>query len=156
MRFAYNYVLICASVSWAAAQIIKAFLHYFKTKHFNSERLLGSGGMPSSHSSFVSSALVAVSRKSGTSSIEFAIMFIIAAVVIYDAMGVRYAAGLHAKELNRMNKYFKEIYASARYEIKLEDNNKKELKEFLGHTPYEVFGGVLLGILVAFIIPLKR
>lgn len=155
LKFVYNYILVCAVISWASAQIIKTFLHFVKTKSFVSERLLGSGGMPSSHTAFVCSALVAVARKLGVGSPEFALIFILSAVVIYDAMGVRYAAGLHAKEINRMNKYLDDISIHSQYEIKTEDKNKKELKEFLGHTPLEVLGGVLLGILVALVVPLK-
>lgn len=88
--------------------------------------------MPSSHTSFVSASAIAVMRKTGADSVEFAIMFIIAAVVIYDAMGVRYAAGLHAREINKMNKYLIDFSTSSDNKIKLEGGNKKELKEFLG------------------------
>ena len=151
----YNYILVSAIIAWASAQIIKTILCFIKTSHFNSERLLGAGGMPSSHSSFVTASVVAVSRKTGLESVEFAIMFIVAAVVIYDAMGVRHAAGLHAKEINKMNKYLIDISTSSKNEVKMEGGNKKELKEFLGHTPLEVLGGILLGILVALIVPLK-
>lgn len=151
----YNYILVSAIISWAMAQIIKTILCFIKTSKFSSERLLGAGGMPSSHSSFVTASLVAVSRKTGIDSIEFAIMFIIAAVVVYDAMGVRQAAGLHAKEINKMNKYLVDISTSSKNEVKMEGGNKKELKEFLGHTPLEVLGGVLLGIVIALIVPLK-
>ena len=155
MILVYNYILVSAVISWAAAQIIKTILWVIQNKSFNGERLLGSGGMPSSHTSFVSASAIAVMRKTGADSVEFAIMFIIAAVVIYDAMGVRYAAGLHAREINKMNKYLIDFSASSDNKIKLEGGNKKELKEFLGHTPFEVLGGVLLGILVALIVPLK-
>ncbi|HHX58001.1 MAG TPA: divergent PAP2 family protein [Clostridiales bacterium] len=151
----YNYILVSAIISWAAAQIIKTILCFIKTSKFSSERLLGAGGMPSSHSSFVTASVVAVLRKTGGDSIEFAIAFIVAAVVIYDAMGVRHAAGMHAKEINKMNKYLVDISTSSKNEVKMEGGNKKELKEFLGHTPLEVLGGVLLGIVVALMVPLK-
>lgn len=151
----YNYVMTVAVVSWCAAQIIKTLIHLIQTKSFNPERLFGAGGMPSSHSALVCSATIALCRKCGFASSEFAIMFILAMVVMYDAMGVRRSAGLHAKEINRINRIF------AIKEIKpLDEANsqkttkKKELKEYLGHTPFEVLGGALLGILIAMIIPM--
>lgn len=151
----HNYVLTVAVVSWCAAQIIKTFIHFIQTKSFNPERLFGAGGMPSSHSALVCSATIALCRKCGFDSSEFAIMFILAMIVMYDAMGVRRSAGLHAREINRINRIF------AVKEIKTIDESnskkpvkKKELKEYLGHTPFEVLGGALLGILVAMIVPM--
>lgn len=145
-QFHYNYVLLTAVISWFAAQIIKTFIHLIKFKTFNPERLFGAGGMPSSHSALVCSATLAVARKAGTNSIEFALMFILAVIVMYDAMGVRRAAGQHAKEINKLNKAIEES--------KIEDDyDYKELKEYLGHTPFEVLGGALLGILIALLVP---
>ena len=71
-------------------------------KTFYAQRLVGAGGMPSSHTSMVISALLTVGRKDGTGSTAFALMFIMGAIVIYDAMGVRRAAGLHAREINKL------------------------------------------------------
>lgn len=152
----YNYVMTVAIVSWCAAQVIKTIIHFIQTKSFNPERLFGAGGMPSSHSALVCSATIALCRKCGFDSSEFAIMFILAMVVMYDAMGVRRSAGLHAREINRINRIFaiKEIKpldeANSKKNVK-----KKELKEYLGHTPFEVLGGALLGILIAMIIPMS-
>ncbi len=155
----YNYVLFSALASWCAAQVIKTLLNFIQTKNFNPERLFGAGGMPSSHSALVCSATIAVCRKCGFDSSEFAIMFIIAMVVMYDAMGVRRSAGLHARELNRIKRIF------AVRGIKLNEETSdgkrggkkkdKDLKEYLGHTPFEVLGGALLGILVAMMMPMK-
>jgi len=79
-------------------------------------------------------------------------MFIIAIVVMYDAMGVRRAAGMHAKEINKINKNLEENSST----IDVQTENKfKELKEFLGHTPYEVIAGALLGIIIALMVPFK-
>lgn len=147
-KFEYNYVLTAAVLSWVIAQIIKTALYLVKNKTFKSERLLGAGGMPSSHSALVCSATVAVSRVVGVGSPLFAVMFLLALIVMYDAMGVRRAAGLHAKEINRMNKYLEQKDKSVVVP------KKKELKEFLGHTPFEVLGGALLGIIIALIIPM--
>lgn len=147
----YNYTLATAIVSWCAAQIIKTILFLIVHKSFNVERLVGAGGMPSSHSALVCSATVAISRVEGVGSPIFAVMFIIAVVVMYDAMGVRRAAGQHAKAINKMNEFLLD-------EVVDEDDEKpdiKKLKEYLGHTPYEVLGGALLGILIALIMPVK-
>ncbi len=154
-NIAYNYVLAAGVISWCAAQIIKTILHYIHTKTFSAERLLGAGGMPSSHSALVCSAAVAMFRQCGGGSPEFALMFIIAMVVMYDAMGVRRSAGLHAKEINKINRIFK--IKGIETDDGSEDDGKKEkeLKEYLGHTPLEVLGGVLLGILIAMIVPTK-
>lgn len=151
----YNYVMTVAVVSWCAAQIIKTIIHFIQTKSFNPERLFGAGGMPSSHSALVCSATIALCKKCGFASSEFAIMFIIAMVVMYDAMGVRRSAGLHAKEINRINRIFaiKEIKPLDEANSK-KSAKKKELKEYLGHTPFEVLGGALLGILIAMLVPM--
>ncbi|MEG0615306.1 MAG: divergent PAP2 family protein [Oscillospiraceae bacterium] len=142
----YNYVLLTAVISWCTAQLIKTIIHLIKYRTFNPERLFGAGGMPSSHSALVCSATVAVAREVGGGSPLFAVMFILSIIVMYDAMGVRRAAGMHAKEINRMNKYFDEKT--------VENKPHKQLKEYLGHTPIEVLGGALLGILISLIVPM--
>jgi len=148
----YNYVLVASLLSWCIAQILKTILNILSTKKFDPERLVGAGGMPSSHSALVCSATIALSREVGLNSPEFAIMFIFALVVMYDAMGVRRAAGMHAKEINKINKNLDENNVV----IDIDNENKsKELKEFLGHTPFEVLGGALLGILIALMVPFK-
>lgn len=159
-NLAYNYVLITAVISWCAAQIIKTVLNFIQTKKFNFERLFGAGGMPSSHSALVCSAAIAMCRQCGVGSPEFALMFIVAMVVMYDAMGVRRSAGLHAREINKINRLFaiKGITSTSDENGDAEAKKakkKKELKEFLGHTPLEVLGGALLGILIAMIVPME-
>ena len=112
--------------------------------------------MPSSHSALVCSATIAVCRECGFGSPEFAMMFIIAMVVMYDAMGVRRSAGLHAREINRINRIFavKGIKLNEEASEQKPEKKKKELKEYLGHTPFEVLGGALLGILIAMAMPM--
>ena len=171
--FEYNYVLITAVIAWCAAQIIKTLLNLVQTRTFNPERLFGAGGMPSSHSSLVCSAAIAMCRECGVGSPEFALTFILAMVVMYDAMGVRRSAGLHAREINKINRLFalKGLFIASEdkpepdsgsknekeKDSKKEKNDqkKKELKEFLGHTPFEVLGGAILGILIAMIVPME-
>lgn len=155
----YNYVLYSAILGWLSAQILKTLINFISYGKFNPERLVGAGGMPSAHSAFVCSATVAVARSSGVRSTEFAIIFIVAIVVMYDAMGVRRAAGQHAKAINRWNKYIDErISESNADEIPqslAESRGNKPLQEYLGHTPFEVLGGVLLGIIIALIVPIR-
>lgn len=149
----YNYVLTAAVISWCAAQVIKTLLHFIQTKTFDPERLVGAGGMPSSHSALVCSATIAMCRRCGGDSPEFALMFILALIVMYDAMGVRRSAGLHAREINRINRIFAGIDKSEDSEEQEKSKKKKELKEYIGHTPFEVLGGALLGILIAMLTP---
>ncbi len=155
----YNYVLTAGVISWCAAQIIKTILHFIQTKKFSAERLFGAGGMPSSHSALVCSAAIAMCRQCGVGSPEFALMFILAMVVMYDAMGVRRSAGLHAREINKINRFFALKGIDSFNEDEDPENHKekkkKELKEYLGHTPFEVLGGALLGILIAMLLPMK-
>lgn len=151
----YNYVLVTAMIAWCTAQIIKTILHFIQTKTFDPERLFGAGGMPSSHSALVCSATIAMCRKCGFGSSEFALMFILAMIVMYDAMGVRRSAGLHAREINRINRIFTIKGITSEENNEQTGKKKKELKEYLGHTPFEVLGGALLGILIALIVPME-
>ena len=135
-----NYILNVAVLAWATAQILKTALNYLSTKKFNFERLVGSGGMPSSHSAFVSAMATATLKHCGFSSPQFAIAFGIAAIVMYDAMGVRRAAGDQARVLNELT----DIFTGDERFI-----DSKKLKELVGHTPLEVIGGAITGILIA-------
>lgn len=145
-----NYILYVPLLSWLAAQICKTIIDLFLTGKLDLERMFGAGGMPSAHSALVCSMTIATARKFGVSSPFFAFAFILAAIVMYDAMGVRRAAGEQAKVLNRivddwMNEEDDE-------ENPLRENGKR-LKEKVGHTPFEVLSGALLGILMAMIFP---
>ncbi len=154
-----NDVLSIAIISWFAAQVAKTILYWIKTKRPVLERLTGAGGMPSCHSATVCALTIAVSRVDGIASTEFALALILAMVVMYDAMGVRRAAGLHAKELNRIRKILEEHYGDEADEDEGENGEiekTKDLKEFLGHTPFEVLGGALLGILIAMAYPIPH
>lgn len=167
-----NYILTCAVLSWIIAQIIKTILTLITTKRFEVERLTGAGGMPSAHSALVCSMTLAVARKEGFDSALFAIAIMFAAVVMYDAMGVRRAAGEQAKVLNKIVVIFKPHDNKAVTEqqpnkdkirakrdkgkiLKLDDMQFKKLKEYLGHTPLEVLAGALLGIIIAMVIPMR-
>lgn len=142
-----NYVLNVAILSWFSAQVLKTLFHFIKTKTFRAERLFGAGGMPSAHSASVCGMTIAVARSVGFGSPIFAVSFLFAAVVMYDAMGVRRAAGEHARAINM-------IVRKSNGTISYTPKKKGELKEFLGHTPLEVMAGALLGILIAILIPM--
>ncbi len=136
-----NYVLASAVIAWAMAQLAKTIIHLIINKKFDPERLVGMGGMPSCHSAMVCALTVATARAEGVNSTLFALAVMFATVVMYDAMGVRRAAGEQAKVLNRLVQ-------------EDEENDEKPLKEFLGHKPIEVLAGALLGILVAVVVPM--
>ena len=157
-----NPVFIAAALSWLAAQILKTIIYAIKYKTFNIERIWGAGGMPSSHSAFVCSLAIVTSRVNGMNSTEFALAMSLALIVMYDACGVRREAGQHAREINRLRKIVDklddEIVERLDEEVDIEsedtEDEEKELKEFLGHTPIQVLCGALLGILIGIAFPL--
>lgn len=136
-----NRVLVSAVSGWLIAQVLKTIIHFYFTKTFVPERLIGSGGMPSCHSATVCSLATATGIQFGLGSFEFAIAVILAIIVMYDAIGVRREAGIQAKIINEMM----EIFESMNKELSAED----KLKELVGHTPLQVLIGALLGILIA-------
>lgn len=141
----HNYVMVCSLSSWATAQVCKFIINYIFNREINFERLHGAGGMPSAHSATVTALVISCARFEGIGSSFFAVAVVLAAIVIYDAMGVRHEAGEHAKIINQMRKNAAEE--------ETDDPDIKELKEMLGHTPLEVVGGVFTGILVPLLIP---
>ncbi len=155
----YNPIISVGIISWLTAQILKTIHYSIKFKTFNPERITGAGGMPSSHSSLVVSVMIYTLRLKGFQSSEFAFAVLLAGIVIYDAMSVRYNAGLHAKELNKLRKIVDELddeitALGGNEEESIEELvNQKDLKEFLGHTPIEVVAGSLLGIIIAMAFP---
>ncbi len=139
-----NQVLVSAVLGWTAAQILKTILDFILNKSFNAERLFGSGGMPSSHSSTVCSLAVSSGLCYGIQSFEFAVSFVLAMVVMYDAMGVRRETGKQAKLLNTI---------LLENPLKLSGEVLQEkLKEYVGHTPLQVFAGAILGVGMTFAI----
>lgn len=144
-----NYIVRVAGVSWMVAQSLKIMIYYFINKKFSVERLLGAGGMPSSHSALVCATAVATYKKCGADSAIFALSLVLAGIVMYDAMGVRRAAGEQAKVINKViiNPLKKD--SDNIDEKSFENIAIKTLKEFLGHTPSEVLGGAILGGLIA-------
>ncbi|MBQ9135964.1 MAG: divergent PAP2 family protein [Lachnospiraceae bacterium] len=138
-----NTILICAATGWCVAQVLKTLIHLCFTKEFAAERLVGSGGMPSSHSATVCALSTATLMTYGIGSFEFAISFIFAIIVMHDAMGVRRETGKQARVLNELI----EVFAAMDSDMSPQD----KLKEFVGHTPLQVLIGGLLGITIAII-----
>src|SRR5512139_3619616 len=134
-----NHALIGALIAWAIAQTIKVPLDYLETHKWHWALLLQPGGMPSSHSALVVGIAHGVGLAAGFDSASFALSFALAMVVIYDATGIRRQAGLHAELINAMIEDL-----AAGHPLKNE-----QLKEVLGHTPLEVLGGILLGLVCA-------
>ena len=145
----HNTVFMSAVTGWFAAQVIKTVIYTCITKSFDPERLVGSGGMPSSHSATVCAMVVATGRYCGVNSPLFAIAAVLSIIVMYDAMGVRYETGEQAKVLNRM---FTEWMDQGFEQFQLPHG--KKLKEMVGHTPIEVVTGAALGIVLGFAMPM--
>ena len=139
-----NNILMSAVAGWCVAQVLKTLIHMFFTKKFVAERLVGSGGMPSSHSATVCALATATCYEFGPSSFEFTISLILAIIVMYDAMGVRRETGIQARVLNEMMDVFADMGSDM--------SPRDKLKEFVGHTPLQVLIGAILGIIIATII----
>lgn len=138
-----NRILNISIIAWVVAQVLKVPLELIINKRLDFTRIWGGGGMPSSHSAFVTCCATAVGKLYSTSSPYFAIAVVLAIVVMYDASNVRRAAGEQAKILN----YIMEHWSEQSPEL-----FSKELKEFLGHTPIEVFFGALLGVIIGLLV----
>ncbi len=134
-----NEIFSIAFISWFIAQVTKVFLTVIKDKKLDFKRLIGSGGFPSSHTSFVMGMSTAVGLKMGFNSVYYAIAFTMSLVVMYDASGVRRSVGKQAEILNAI---MEDLYAHKQI-------GDDKLKELVGHTPFEVLAGAILGVIVA-------
>ena len=137
----FNYVMASAFIGWLCAQVIKVIIGLFdKDQRSSLKVLFSTGGMPSSHSAAVTALCISCGIQEGLGSPLFAISFVLAGVVLIDASGVRYETGKQAKLLNKISK---QLFS------KDDEEFEAGLKELVGHTPFQVFMGVLLGIAVA-------
>lgn len=139
----HNTVFMSAATGWLVAQVLKTIIYGILNKTFNPERMVGSGGMPSSHSATVTALATASGIQYGLGSFEFAVSAIVAIIVMYDARGVRLETGKQAQVLNEVMEILQIMGKKMSYEDKL--------KEFVGHTPVQVVVGAFLGILIALI-----
>ena len=144
----FNYALEAAILANLLSQIIKIPILVLTKKELSPHLLISTGGMPSSHSAFVSALATAVGVTDGIHSTTFAISFCFAAVVIFDAMGIRRHAGQHAAMLNQL---LDDLMKNGDFSIFQNPSYQKRFKELLGHEPLETFAGTLFGIFIAFV-----
>ena len=136
-----NKVLIIPICSWAIAQVLKVIIILIQKKQLDLRYLFISGGMPSSHSAVVTALATSVALSQGLSSVAFGISAILALVVMSDAAGVRQSVGQQAVALNR-------IIRELRLRRPLTEL-ERDLREFIGHTLFQVIVGGLLGTIIA-------
>lgn len=135
-----NIVLLTTLSAWLIAQILKTLTSYWHHRELQWERLVGAGGMPSSHTALVVSLACSVGLRDGFTSSIFAISLVLAAIVMYDAAGIRRAAGKQARVINKLI-----------HQLRVEHTVRDvRLKELLGHTPLEVLAGAVLGTVISY------
>lgn len=137
-----NPLLVNALYAWLAAQVLKTIIYAVVNKSLDFQRLFGDGGMPSGHSATVTALATTAALSYGLASPVFAVSFILAIIVMHDAMGVRLEAGKHAKAINELM----ELLGSDRVAP------EEKLQEFLGHTPLQVLFGAILGFVISLIL----
>ncbi|MCJ7656295.1 MAG: divergent PAP2 family protein [Candidatus Atribacteria bacterium] len=137
-----NKIIIIAFITWVVNQSLKLMVFYITEKKWDVRRFVGAGGMPSTHSALSVCVAVTIGLKEGWDSPLFALAIVIAFIIMADAAGVRRETGEQAKVLNKIILEFFE-------ERKIRDKN---LKELVGHTPFEVIVGAFIGIVTAWIL----
>jgi uncharacterized protein len=134
-----NRIFVATASTWVAAQVLKVAIGVFKDRRFNFKWLISSGGMPSSHVSLSACLTASIGLYYGFDSGLFAMALGFAVITMFDAQGVRWHSGKQAQALNRI---LEDIYAHKGIQ-------QAPLKQLLGHTPYEVYAGMALGIFMA-------
>jgi hypothetical protein len=134
--------ILAPIVAWTIAQAAKVILYSVRERRLNLRVLAVTGGMPSSHSAIVMGLTTAIGKYSGPTSPQFAIALIFSFVVMYDAAGLRRAAGRQAAILNRLVEDL----------VHMRGVQEQKLRELLGHTPVEVLVGAVLGVAVGLIL----
>ncbi|HAB93397.1 MAG TPA: hypothetical protein DCF49_01310 [Lachnospiraceae bacterium] len=137
-----NRIIQTGAAAWVISQILKTIIHLIVNRKIVLERLVGDGGMPSSHSATVTSVAVASGFTAGWDSPIFAVAVFLAIIVMHDARGVRRETGKQAVVINNMLELFEEMGAGNL-------TPEQTLKEFVGHTPLQVLAGGILGFIVA-------
>ena len=141
MMFITNKYIYVPIILWFTIQTFKLIYDLVTTKKFNFRRILGAGGMPSSHSAVVVSIATLIGKNYGVDSAFFALALIFACVVMYDACGVRRAAGKQAKVLNEL------VNTPGLSSVEVQG----KLQEALGHTPIQVFVGATIGLIAGLV-----
>ena len=140
--FMENRILSITLIAWAFTQTIKVTLGVIREKKFNFSWFIGTGGMPSSHAAGATAMAISSGLELGFSSPIFALAFVFAMVTMFDAQGVRRAAGEQAKILNKV---IDDMYWQGKI-------GSGQLKELLGHTPVQVLIGSIIGALIALVL----
>jgi len=138
----HNSILISAVIAWAIAQLLKVVVSGIFLRKLSLQLIFSSGGFPSSHSATVSALALGIGKYYGWDSPIFAVATVFGMIVLYDAAGVRRAAGKQAEVLNQL---VERLHPSLHFD-------QDRLKELIGHTPLEVFGGVGVGVIVGLLI----
>lgn len=142
MTFMQNKYIYVPFFLWFGIQLFKLMYDLYTTKKFNFKRIMGAGGMPSSHSAVVAGLTTLIGKNEGVGTPIFALSLIVAFVVMYDACGVRRAAGKQAAMLNKL------IETPGLTGMQVSE----KLVEVLGHTPVQVFVGALIGVIAGLIV----
>jgi len=135
-----NKILTVSLISWFTAQSLKVIISLLQSGKLDYHRFIGTGGMPSSHSSLAMGLATAIGLENGWNSSIFALALVVALIIMYDAASLRRAAGKQAEVLNKM---LDELFHDGKIK-------EERLKELLGHSPLEVIAGAFLGIALAF------
>ncbi|MBM4447783.1 MAG: divergent PAP2 family protein [Chloroflexi bacterium] len=138
-----NNIIIAPACAWALAQLIKVLSGLIRKRQFDLRRAVASGGMPSAHSATVSALATSIAMVEGIGSVAFGISVILAAIVMYDAAGVRQSVGRQSIILNR-------IITELKYRRPIAEL-EHDLRVFIGHTPFQVIVGSVMGIIVAWL-----
>ncbi|MCK9572446.1 MAG: divergent PAP2 family protein [Candidatus Omnitrophica bacterium] len=141
IEFYRNKILMTTISAWLIAQTIKVIIGIFRQKRFDFRWFIGSGGMPSSHAAGAACLATSIGKNCGFGSVYFALAFVFAIVVMFDAQGVRRSTGKQARILNKI---MDDIYWQGKIQ-------EIRLRELIGHTPVEVIMGFFLGVLIALI-----
>ena len=137
-----NYCLIIAATAWLVAGVLKVIIEFIVHRTISLMRILGAGGMPSSHTATVVALTIALGFRNGIDSSIFALAVIFTIIVIHDAVGVRQETGKQAKVLNQMI-FDTDLFSNFDLE--------KEFKEYVGHTPFQALVGAIVGAIVALV-----
>ena len=138
LDFFHNKYIYIPLLTWFGIQLFKVLYDLVVTKKFNFKRIMGAGGMPSSHTGVVMSLTTLVGKSEGFASPLFAVSLIFSFVVMYDAAGVRRAAGKQAQLLNKLV----ETPGLTGFQV------QEKLVEVLGHSPIQVIVGAVIGVIV--------
>ena len=138
----YHFYWLVPVLTWIGIQLFKFIYDRVETGKWHKERLTGSGGMPSSHSAVVTGLASMIGKSQGIDSPIFALSVVFAFVVMYDAAGVRREVGKQAKIINEIL-------------LKKGITGEEKLKELVGHTPFQVLIGSIIGFIIGIIMPAK-